>query len=175
MNGELSKVESVSTDLNLAPCKLYPGEWLVEQVGSDGEVSMTRFSGPRAEERAKGYLALHGAHPAGASALDYGTKAFTLWDDNLQINEVGGESIKLKIDEARALCGWLSKVLSVPLGEPARSISKELATGSIVAFELKKALAEVSRMRAMASTCLAVKPTSGMMRVTLEKISGEQS
>lgn len=62
-----------------------------------------------------------------------------------------------------------------PSDEPARSISEELAAGSIVAFELKKAMAEVSRLRGMASNCLAVKPTSGMMRVTLEKISGEQS
>lgn len=59
--------------------------------------------------------------------------------------------------------------------EPARSISEELGAGSIVAFEYKKAIAEVSRLRGLASTCLAVKPTSGMMRVTLEKISGDPS
>lgn len=38
-----------------AECKIYSGEWLAEAVGQDGEVYMTRFSGPKAKARAEEY------------------------------------------------------------------------------------------------------------------------
>lgn len=59
----------------------------------------TSVSNPSADKRVE------------TAALDYGDFAFTLWDDNLQINQVGGESVTMKLDEARALRDWLSKVL----------------------------------------------------------------
>lgn len=51
MNGALSE------DLVTAPCKLYLGEWIVEKILPDGQVAMTRFSGPDAAFRAKAYAA----------------------------------------------------------------------------------------------------------------------
>ena len=39
----------------VAECKIHCGEWLVETIGSDGEVYMARFSGPDSELRAKRY------------------------------------------------------------------------------------------------------------------------
>ena len=41
----------------VAECKLHNGEWLVETIGSDGEVYMARFSGPDSELRARRYAA----------------------------------------------------------------------------------------------------------------------
>ena len=39
-------------------CPQYRGEWLAEAIGEDGEVYMVRFSGPKAEERARQYARL---------------------------------------------------------------------------------------------------------------------
>lgn len=41
----------------VAECNIYKGEWLVETIGSDGEVYMARFSGPDSESRARRYAA----------------------------------------------------------------------------------------------------------------------
>lgn len=41
-------------------CRIFAGEWLVEfiDMDGDGDCYMTRFSGPKAEERARAYAAL---------------------------------------------------------------------------------------------------------------------
>lgn len=36
-------------------CSLHPSEWIVEDIGGEGEVYMTRFSGPDSENRARDY------------------------------------------------------------------------------------------------------------------------
>ena len=43
----------------VAPCKYFSGEWIVEAIDFDGEgeVDLTRFSGPLAEDRAREYTA----------------------------------------------------------------------------------------------------------------------
>lgn len=52
----------------VAECKLYPGEWLVEATNpdGDGECYMARFSGgPLAEKQARDYADwMNGALPA---------------------------------------------------------------------------------------------------------------
>ena len=42
----------------IAECKYYPGEWIAEAIDyeSEGECYMVRFTGPRAEARAKAYV-----------------------------------------------------------------------------------------------------------------------
>lgn len=42
----------------LKPCDVYGDEWLVECILADGDVMMTRFSGPYAKERATGHTYL---------------------------------------------------------------------------------------------------------------------
>lgn len=47
------------------------------------------------------------------------------------------------------------------------------APGNPIPAQPSAELREISRLRGLASTCLALKPTSGMMRRTLEQISGD--
>lgn len=59
MNGEHKKpVELPTEELSVAACKLYPDEWLVEEIGTDGEVYVARFTGQKARERAIAYVGL---------------------------------------------------------------------------------------------------------------------
>jgi hypothetical protein len=37
--------------------QFFPGDWRVEAIGQEGEVYVTNFSGPKAEQRAREYAA----------------------------------------------------------------------------------------------------------------------
>lgn len=39
-----------------------PDSWIVEMVDAEGEIEVTRFTGPHCEERARGYAASRGIY-----------------------------------------------------------------------------------------------------------------
>lgn len=49
-------MEILENEWVFAPCRLHPGEFVVERVYSEGNVEMVRFSGSYAERDARNYM-----------------------------------------------------------------------------------------------------------------------